>query len=580
MTEDTSGEVVTATGSGSHPTVFDLAEQSNAADHEPNGLWVGPQDDPDRFELCGRGIRGGEGTTFRAWYHGAQGAPLSVALKRLSRPARADAAWPTSTDWSRWRDHVHLVQQIRHPNLVQLRAIFGGAELHQAGQQSVAGDGTSFVLPYVVMEWVQGATLDTLLRGRGVAQLSSEELARVGSWLLQLGSAVTALHSHTRTSGNPLVHRDVKPSNCMVEDHSERLILIDVGTLRRLEGEADTSGLHSAHYTAPEALQDPTGARDAAVDLFGVGAVAFFALTGEDPPRASEPNYLQDAGDRLRTCLRGLRLGRRRSLERIVLTLLSPDPSHRAGRSAESWTRDLATALASRRSKHRRLVAGAVALATAAAGIFTYAITYDSTPQSTQNARQADLRTLLPLRPFGTSYGAVNIRSTPTSVTISPPEGDDLYKHLWGAITTGVTPWCASDVSFDLSEGDHVPGRNRGIGIAGRATLTADQPSGFSAQYEFITRNPASDPDDSDGTWQLRPTLLPGGGFSSTTNPVTAPDLSVARHVEVSSIGSSLTIIVDNVATSWDVGSVECGALAIRAWGGEFTISNVKYRAS
>lgn len=47
----------------------------------PNGLFAGPPEAPDRFELLGEGIRGGEGLTWRASYHGA----LRSALPQIGR---------------------------------------------------------------------------------------------------------------------------------------------------------------------------------------------------------------------------------------------------------------------------------------------------------------------------------------------------------------------------------------------------------------------------------------------------------------------------------------------------------------
>ncbi|MBO3753022.1 hypothetical protein J5X84_43855 [Streptosporangiaceae bacterium NEAU-GS5] len=48
---------------------------------EPNGWYVGPADDPDRYELLGEGIGGGEGITWRARYHGSLDSPLPLAVK-------------------------------------------------------------------------------------------------------------------------------------------------------------------------------------------------------------------------------------------------------------------------------------------------------------------------------------------------------------------------------------------------------------------------------------------------------------------------------------------------------------------
>lgn len=98
-------------GGDSADAVTDLAGSSDAGPDEPNGLWAGPADDPDRFELLGPGLAGGEGTTFKARYHGDGGTPLPVAVKRLSRPVGASVSWPSRTDWDRWRDQVHVIQQ-------------------------------------------------------------------------------------------------------------------------------------------------------------------------------------------------------------------------------------------------------------------------------------------------------------------------------------------------------------------------------------------------------------------------------------------------------------------------------------
>jgi hypothetical protein len=52
----------------------------------PAQLYAGPADEPDRWQLLGTGLPGGEGTTWQARYLGGLRAPLPRAVKMLRRP--------------------------------------------------------------------------------------------------------------------------------------------------------------------------------------------------------------------------------------------------------------------------------------------------------------------------------------------------------------------------------------------------------------------------------------------------------------------------------------------------------------
>jgi hypothetical protein len=134
-----------------------------------SGWWVGPAEDPDRYELLGTGIMGGEGTTFQARYHGAAGEPLTIAVKQLHRPSGESPAWPRPDDWARWRDQLHIIHQVRNEHLVQVRAIFAGAPPHRPGTADRSSSGGQFEIPYVVMEWIPGPTLDQRIRSAPAA---------------------------------------------------------------------------------------------------------------------------------------------------------------------------------------------------------------------------------------------------------------------------------------------------------------------------------------------------------------------------------------------------------------------------
>ena len=253
---------------GAHGDRLDLgaAPAVSAAEGEPNGLFAGPDGEPDRFELLGHGRRGGEGTTWHGRFHGSLTTPVTVALKQLHPPPGAGPFWPTPTDLARWNDQRHLLQTVRNDNLVRVHDVFLGAEPHRRAAVPTV-DGHESAVPYVVMEWIDGPSL------RAAVAAGADDLATRLGHVHDIADALAALHSITRTGGNPMLHCDVKPENCVL-DARRGAVLVDLGTLRPVDAGPDPLGLHTRHYTAPEVLADPGAARTAAADLYGLGAVA------------------------------------------------------------------------------------------------------------------------------------------------------------------------------------------------------------------------------------------------------------------------------------------------------------------
>ena len=133
---------------------------------------------------------------------------------------------------------------------------------------------------WLAMEWVSGPTLMQLLKRRGLSLRDTLVLGR------RLAAALGALHQRG------IVHRDVKPSNIIMEDGDPlRPKLIDLGVARRVGGDDALTAtgviVGTAGYLAPE---QATGARDidARADVFALGCVLFrcianrAAYSGED----------------------------------------------------------------------------------------------------------------------------------------------------------------------------------------------------------------------------------------------------------------------------------------------------------
>jgi serine/threonine-protein kinase len=194
-------------------------------------------------ELIGRG---GMGVVYRAYDLRLK---RSVALKLVA---------PTLARDERFRDRFgresELVMSLEHPNVVPIYD---------------AGDVDGRV--YLAMRLVDGTDLGLLLRTDGAL-----EPGRTMAICIQIAAALDVAH------GRGLVHRDVKPSNVLL-DSSEHVYLADFGLTRRLEDEAPDGGVNGVvgtpAYLAPEQLEGRRA--DPRTDVYSLGCVLFECLTGE-----------------------------------------------------------------------------------------------------------------------------------------------------------------------------------------------------------------------------------------------------------------------------------------------------------
>ncbi len=235
----------------------------------------------------------GEGTSsevFRAWDPELQ---REVALKLL----RADGSQAEAARW-RMLGEARRLARVRHPHVV---LVYGADR-----REDRVG---------LWMEFVDGARLDTLVQRSGL--LGAREAALVG---LDLCRALAAVHA----AG--LVHRDVKAQNVMRESGG-RIVLMDFGTgedLRSSERRLAGTPL----YLAPEILSG--GAASGGSDLYSLGVLLFYLVTGQFPIAASTFDDLVKAhGERNIRRLRDLRPSLPEAFVRVVERALEPAPAAR-----------------------------------------------------------------------------------------------------------------------------------------------------------------------------------------------------------------------------------------------------------
>lgn len=131
-------------------------------------------------------------------------------------------------------------------------------------------------VPFLVMQYVDGCSLqEQVIR---VGPMDATSTLRMVS---QLASALDAAHAQG------LVHRDVKPANILVGAAGQRFWITDFGLARAVDDASLTrTGFIAGtpHYMSPEQARGETVGPGS--DLFGLGSVMYFVLTGRPPFRA------------------------------------------------------------------------------------------------------------------------------------------------------------------------------------------------------------------------------------------------------------------------------------------------------
>lgn len=241
-------------GAGDDGTNEDLLAELSSPGEPPDSGEVLPGSLGERYEVVARLGSGAFGDVFRAL---DRVLGREVAIKRIRGGAFADAAQWLEVEHRLIRE-AQVAARLRHPGIVTTHDI-------------VSSGGSSFI----VMEYVAGHTLQSLLAERG--RFGPDETLRI---VAQVASAL----DHAHAAG--VVHRDVKPSNVMVEP-SGQVKVMDFGIAKvDAGGQLTATGaiMGTPNYMSPEqARAEPVDARS---DLFSLGCILYECLTGIRPFQA------------------------------------------------------------------------------------------------------------------------------------------------------------------------------------------------------------------------------------------------------------------------------------------------------
>jgi hypothetical protein len=264
---------------------------------------------------------GAMGVVYRAT-HAMLRRPAAIKLLLKDRASEADLV--------RFEREVQLTSRLMHPNTI---SIFDYGR-------------TAEGVFYYVMEYLDGLDLQSL-----VDQYGPVEPPRAVHILAQISGALAEAHALG------LIHRDIKPANIVLTDRpdeSDVVKVVDFGLVKNFNGNLAESAAGDTItgtplYMAPEAIKQPDSV-DGRSDLYAVGAVAYFLLTGQ---------HVFEAATVFEVCSKHVleapvppshRLGKPlpAELEAIVLACLAKDRNDRPASAAVLRTSLLACADAGR----------------------------------------------------------------------------------------------------------------------------------------------------------------------------------------------------------------------------------------
>ncbi len=209
-----------------------------------------------RYELLRPLGEGGMGMVFLAREPALK---RLVAVKLLAPDLAGDHAAR-----ARFEREARAAAALSHPNVVRVYAV---------------GETAALTLPYIIMQYVEGSTLAELMAERG--RLGERDARRI---IGEVAAALSAAH------GRDLVHRDVKPSNVLVERDTSRAYVADFGVsaafspgARAEQTKLTATGMMvgTPVYMSPE--QASAGEVGPASDVYSLGVMGYELLTGEPP---------------------------------------------------------------------------------------------------------------------------------------------------------------------------------------------------------------------------------------------------------------------------------------------------------
>ncbi|HEY6109967.1 MAG TPA: serine/threonine-protein kinase, partial [Gemmatimonadales bacterium] len=219
-----------------------------------------PRPATDALFLAFQGALAGRYSIERELGRGGMGVVYLAREVRLDRPVALKLLPPSLAGRPELRERflreARTAAKLSHPNIIPIYAVDEVSEY-----------------VFFAMAYVEGETLTERVRSRGpLPPTDAARLLREVAWALAYAHA------------QGVIHRDVKPDNIILEAGSGRALVADFGIAAQVSGAAGMGGgdvIGTPEFMSPE--QALGEAVDAKSDLYGLGVVGYFTLSGRLP---------------------------------------------------------------------------------------------------------------------------------------------------------------------------------------------------------------------------------------------------------------------------------------------------------
>jgi len=169
----------------------------------------------------------------------------------------------------RFKEEAEILARLKHPNMPRVSDYFHDYDRY-----------------YIVMDYVQGEDLESILEAEGDPGLPEADVVDIA---IQVSGVLDYLHNQNP----PILYRDLKPSNIMLQYEDGRAMLIDFGLARTVQpgSERGKTAIGTEGYSPPEQYMGNPEVRS---DLYALGATMHHLLTGEFPAVPFQFSYVRD----------------------------------------------------------------------------------------------------------------------------------------------------------------------------------------------------------------------------------------------------------------------------------------------